>query len=329
MVETLKNWMRRVQALRIEEVIFLVFLLPSMAITLRANYYFFSTPGEHSVKVEGGLWRIVITLLLLVIFYWFLWYRPDKRMVRFIRDIAPFLFAILIYTNLHDTIHFVNPHDVHYQLNAIDEWLFGGVSPTVWAEQFYRPWLTDWLSFAYMNYFWITVILVLVLYYRKEFHQFRTVMLTMILCYYIGYLLYIIFPAAPPRLTLADRYTIDIYKGTSLISEGARALVHISAASARGAFPSLHSAITFLTLGMAWRFSRKLFWPFLPIGISLLIATIYLRHHYVIDIVAGLLLCLLAWQITPGIDRWWRKRQSRRGIITHSPAVLGRNGPIE
>ena len=81
--------MRRIQALRIEEVIFLVFLLPSMVITLRANYYFFSTPGERSVKIEGGLWRIVITLLLLVIFYWFLWYRPDKRMVRFIRDIAP------------------------------------------------------------------------------------------------------------------------------------------------------------------------------------------------------------------------------------------------
>ncbi|MCF7797904.1 MAG: phosphatase PAP2 family protein [Lentisphaeria bacterium] len=322
MTNHLKALGRRIQGLRIEEVIFLIFLIPSLIITLRANWYFYTTPGERSVKIEGGLWRIGITIVLLLVFYWFLWYRPDKRMFRFIRDIAPFLFAILIYTNLHDTIHFVNPHDVHYQLNAIDEWMFGGVSPTVWAEQFYKPWLTDWLSFAYMNYFWITVILVLVLYFKKEHRQFRTIMLTMILCYYFGYLLYIIFPAAPPRLAIADQYTINIYKGTSLVSDGARALVHISASSARGAFPSLHCAITFMTLGMAWRFHKGLFWPFLPIGISLITATVYLRHHYVIDIIAGLALCVFAWYVTPGLDRWWRNRQKRQGIISKSPPVL-------
>ena len=315
-------WKKRIQSLRIEEVIFLVFLLPSILITIRANWYFYTSTTESSIKIEGGIWRIIVTLILMVIFYWFLWFRPHKRIFRFIRDVAPFIFAIAIYTNLHDTIHFVNPNDVHYQLDAIDMWMFG-VSPTIWAEQFYHPLITDWLSFAYMNYFWITVILVMFMYYRKEHRQFRTVMLTMMLCYYGGYLLYILFPAAPPRLALADLYTIDIFKGTSLITDSARKVVNISASSARGAFPSLHCAITFLTLGMAWRFHKLLFWIFLPIGISLITATVYLRHHYVVDIYAGLFLCAVIWMITPSIDRWWRSYQAKRGIETHSPPVLG------
>ena len=150
----LKTWIRRIQSLRIEEIIFLFFLIPSILITIRANWYFYTTVGEDSKKIEGGIARIIVTIILMLIFYWFLWYRPHKRVFKFIRNVAPFIFAIAVYTNLHDTIHFVNPHDVHFQLNAIDEWMFG-VSPTVWAEKFYTPWLTDWLSFAYMNYFWI------------------------------------------------------------------------------------------------------------------------------------------------------------------------------
>lgn len=317
----MNKWKLRLQSLRIEEVIFLVFLIPSILITLRANWYFYMSATESSVKIEGGIWRIIVTLLLMSWFYWYLWFREGGKVFRFIRDVAPFIFAIAIYTNLHDTIHFVNPNDVHFQLNAIDEWMFG-VSPTVWAEKFYHPKVTDWLSFAYMNYFWITVILVMFMYYRDEHRQFRTVMLTMMLCYYGGYLLYILLPAAPPRLALADLYSINIFKGTSLITDSARKVVNISASSARGAFPSLHCTITFLTLGMAWRFHKLLFWIFLPIGISLIVATVYLRHHYIVDIYAGLFLCAAVWYVTPGIDRWWRSYQEKRGIVTQSPAVL-------
>ena len=39
---------------------------------------------------------------------------------RALREVLPFLTCILIYTNLHDTIGFVNPHDVHHCLAALD-----------------------------------------------------------------------------------------------------------------------------------------------------------------------------------------------------------------
>ena len=315
-------WRKRLQGLRIEEIIFLLFMIPSIVITLKANFYFFSRAGIRSVKIEGGLWRLGVTIPLMVAFYHHIWNGKAGPKFRFIRDIAPFVFAISIYTNLHDTIHFVNAHDVQDKLIAIDQWLFG-TQPCLWAEQFYHPWLTDWFSLSYMNYFWITVVLVLYLYFQKRYRAFRTVMLTMILCYYLGYILYILFPAVPPRIALADKFTIDIYHGTSLISTEARRLVHISATSARGAFPSLHGAITILTLAMAWRFTPRLFWALLPVGLSLLGATVYLRHHYVVDLLAGVILVLIAWYAAPKLDHWWHRRQHRWGVQPDVQPILG------
>ena len=68
----------------------------------------------------------------------------------------------------------------------------------------------------------------------------------------------------------------------------------------RSAFPSLHCSIGFLTLFYSWRFGdalfpgrpRLYFWICLPLVISLWLSTIYLRHHWVPDIAAGLLLGL-------------------------------------
>ena len=45
----------------------------------------------------------------------------------------PFLLCIAVYTNLHDTVRFMNPHDIHHYLLALENWLFGG-QPVVWAE---------------------------------------------------------------------------------------------------------------------------------------------------------------------------------------------------
>jgi hypothetical protein len=45
-----------------------------------------------------------------------------------------------------------------------------------------------------------------------------------------------------------------------------------------------------LTVALAYRFERRLFWRLLPISIGLIFSTVYLRYHYVMDLAAGALL---------------------------------------
>jgi membrane-associated phospholipid phosphatase len=220
----------------------------------------------------------------------------------------PFLIAIAIYTNLHDTIHFVNPHDVQDWFASADEWLFG-VQPTIWAQQFYRPWLTEVLSFCYAVYLPMTILIPLILYIQGKDKDARTTLIGIVLCFYCGYILYIAFPTVPPRLWLADRYAFDL-EGWYL-SEAQRAMVSITESSSRAAFPSLHAAITLLTLIYSYRFVRKLFWFLLPVAIGLLTATIYLRHHYVVDLIAGIILALFVYKFSPSWDAAWERFRAR------------------
>ncbi len=290
--------------LRLEELIALVFLVPSWIITIRANLYFYQAGLDIPRRFYGGIWRLIITMIVILIFFWFVKRKPWWRYTGWLREVMPFLFCVAIYTNLHDTIHFVNPHDIHDVLIRIDGWMFG-VQPCVWAQQFYHPILTDYFSISYMNYFLISVIVVLYLLLKSRRAAMRQALIGTILCFYVGYFLYILFPAAPPRLALADQFVRDFSGGW--ITQAQHRIIDINPSSSRAAFPSLHCAITLISLIYAWRFSKPLFRLLLIPGISLVIATVYLRHHYVIDILAGFGLAVAVHQLAPRLDNAWNR----------------------
>lgn len=290
--------------LRLEELVALLFLVPSWLITIKANLYFYQAGLEIPRRFYGGIWRLMITMLVIPTFFYFVKKKPLWKYTSWLRDVMPFLFCVTIYTNLHDTIYFVNPHDIHNYLIRIDGWMFG-LQPCVWAQQFYHPILTDYFSLSYMNYFLISVVVVMYLLLVKRYEDMRQALIGTIFCFYLGYFLYILFPAAPPRLTLADQFIRNFSGGW--ITETQRRIIDINPSSSRAAFPSLHCAITLISLIYAFQFKKPLFWILLIPGLSLVLATVYLRHHYVIDIIAGFALAGVAYWIAPHVDNAWTR----------------------
>ena len=55
------------------------------------------------------------------------------------------------------------------------------------------------------------------------------------------------------------------------------------------AFPSSHVGIACILLYLASKFSRELLKWFIPIGTLLVLSTIYIKAHYVIDVIGGFL----------------------------------------
>jgi membrane-associated phospholipid phosphatase len=54
------------------------------------------------------------------------------------------------------------------------------------------------------------------------------------------------------------------------------------------AFPSQHVAGAMAALWGAWRHRRWLFWVFLPFVACMCVSTVYVRNHYVADVLGGL-----------------------------------------
>ncbi len=290
--------------LRLEEVLGLLFYIPSLLITIKANLWFYGAGMHIPRRFYGGITRLAVTLLLMAAYFYLIKKRPELKFTFYTRALMPFLFCIAIYTNMHDTIGFVNSHDVHNTLIHWDKVLFG-VEPTLWAQRFYHPWLTDYFSISYMNYFFIAVAVVVFLLVKKRFVEMRTVLLGTILTFYFGYFLYILFPAAPPRLTLAHEFIRNFSGGW--ITAAQTKLANLNPSSSRAAFPSLHCAVTLISLIYAYRYSKILFAVILIPGVSLVLATVYLRHHYVVDILAGFALAIVVYFIAPAIDGWWKR----------------------
>jgi membrane-associated phospholipid phosphatase len=297
----------RIFSLRPEEFVALLFFLPMAYFTFKA-YLFFRQNGHVPNVFAGAVERFFVVLLAIFVLWLIARYKPNWRVFR---DALPFGFCIAIYTNLHDTVHFVNPHDIHDVLIQMDAWLFG-TQPCVWAQQFIHPALTEIFSFCYMIFFIFAPFVAAVLYLQKRYREFRYTLFSVIFCFYLGYVFYILFPAVPPRIILKPLFYID-FKG-ALITDAALKTVSILPAHSRCAFPSLHSAVTLLSLMFAWKYSKLAFWLMLPFCLGLLLSTIYLRHHYVVDLFAGFMLAIFSFFVAPRIEDWWGRKRAKYNL---------------
>jgi membrane-associated phospholipid phosphatase len=300
------------RGLRPEEALFVVGFVPSSIVTVLANYYA-TEAGFTSPLFESAMLRLLIATLLAATMPVVNHYAPrlagrprTASAVEFYQTMLPFLLCIAVYTNLHDTVRFVNPHDIHRYLVAIEGWLFGG-QPVVWAEQFITRTRTEVMSAFYGTFYLIAPSTVMVLWASGKRDRAREALLGVIVCFYTGYLLYVIFPAAPPRLYMESlgMFKVNLRGGPILNLQDSliRMMPHDAS---RAAFPSLHAGVSIMSLYYAWRYCRLYFPILLFVVTGLLVATVYLRHHYVVDLIAGA--ALMPWVLwaAPRFDAWWQ-----------------------
>lgn len=214
-----------------------------------------------------------------------------------IRAFAPIMVILMIFNSLGDLIPWIWPAYLDDIFIKIDHALFG-VHPTVWLERFVHPLLTDLFQIAYITYYPMAITLGVVLYAKNRRKEFDEAIFGVILCFYLSYLGYILFPAIGPRFTLIHLQTMDLKASqfTIAVQETLNALEH----NKTDAFPSGHTAVALMTLFYAWKYREKILFRILaPTVSALIVSTVYLRYHYVIDVIAGVLLAALTLLIAP------------------------------
>jgi membrane-associated phospholipid phosphatase len=219
-----------------------------------------------------------------------------------LKDFSPIAFIILIYQSLGNMIQYLQP-DIDPYLIRIDFLLFD-VHPTVWMERWITPWLTDILSLAYLSYYFLPLILVLTLSLRGRTEEFRQTMFVLTFGYYLSFIGYIFFPAIGPRFTLSHLQTVPL-EG-SFFSDLVRDLLNAIEHNKRDCMPSGHTQIALMVLFLTRRYEKTIFYLLLPVVCGLFFSTVYLRYHYVIDLIAGAALAIGCILIAPAIYSRWQ-----------------------
>jgi len=203
------------------------------------------------------------------------------------------LFFLFCFEELGFLVHLVNPKWQDAKLIAFDHAVFG-VHPAVWLEQFATPLRNDFFQFAYLTYFLYLVVLGGILYYRREWHAYWSVMTYSAVGYAIGYVIAAIFPIESPWFAMAGAWHGDLHGGpfTATINF----IEHFGRVQG-AAFPSEHVAGSVAALWGAWRHRRWLFWVMLPLVAAMCVSTVWGRYHYVADIFGGIITGTLGYII--------------------------------
>ncbi len=154
-----------------------------------------------------------------------------------------------------------------YQLQPYvsDGWtLFFGLAYTIHVPLFFIPALLHWR--------------------RGSQEQAERLLLTLALAMYIGFVGYALFPALGPVGALPGLRPVGGNLATQTVANYAVAL---------GTFPSLHAGVSSAVAIDAWRTSRRWGVAFTVVAGVIWISTIYLRYHWVPDLLAGALLAVV------------------------------------
>lgn len=223
--------------------------------------------------------------------------------------IFPTFCVLVIFDSLEWLVHYVNPDDIDPLLIRLDYLIFRN-HPTVILERIMNPVLTDILQLAYSTYYFIPIIFGITLLLNGQKHEFNRSLFLILFCFYLSYLGYILMPALGPRFTINHLQTTELQG--FFIAEPIQRLLNKLEGIKRDAFPSGHTAVTVTVLYLAYRFKRVLFWIFLPIVTALIFSAVYCRYHYVVDIIAGLVLTIITVFIGERYYEWWLKWQIQK-----------------
>ncbi len=184
-----------------------------------------------------------------------------------------------------------------WELIRIDKFLFGA-NPTKVLAKIANPLLTEILQLAYSSYYFIPIIIALELFKKNENEKADYMLFFIFYGFFLSYLGYLTLPAIGPRFTLHDfkmlgdelpgLFFTDFLREQINAGEGVfpNTLFPMLTVQ-RDAFPSGHTEVTLIALYFAVKFKVQARYYLIPIGILLIFATVYLRYHYVVDLIAG------------------------------------------
>ena len=174
------------------------------------------------------------------------------------------------------------------QLLAADRLLFGE-TPSIAMSAFPQAWVGELLSGAYLSYQLYLLWALMDAGSRPESWR-ASLNRGIFTAFAVGFAGYFLAPAASPYQAFPELYGQPV-SGAWITRTNESLNAHLAAHY--DAFPSLHVLITLTLLAFDWRHDRQRFWFMIVPSFLMGVATLALRLHYGVDLLAGVLLFAL------------------------------------
>ena len=212
---------------------------------------------------------------------------PRNRVLGLFHYWYPLPYVFSCYKEMGTLIPVLRTGDADAALARLDFALWG-THPTVWLERFRSPLLAEALEIIYSGFVPAVLMVAFILWEKKRFHQFRYYAFLIALGFLTSYVGYLLVPARGPRFLLRRLQTYEL-QGVWLFHWLSATLDRIESAH-YDCFPSGHTEMTVLAWWGSRAISSNLFRGMFVYTLGVVFATVYLRYHYTVDVLAGAIL---------------------------------------
>jgi membrane-associated phospholipid phosphatase len=270
----------------VEIVLFTYFLITFILLAV----YHTQLPEVFSQTATKGIWLAVYLLII----YW----QNRNRQVKFyyvLRLFAPLLLLPYLYkeTDYFNNLFFKENLDSFFV--QAEYALFHSQPSLVFAEKFHVRWFSELMYFGYFSYYLLILFIPLYAYFKKGKDTTERMIFIVINSFLIYYLIFILLPVAGPQFYFSDQMSSlpDGYIFGPLMK-----FIQQNGEGQTGAFPSSHVSICLILLYLCFTEIRKLLPFVLTISVLLILSTVYLRAHYVIDVIGAFLTTPVVYYIS-------------------------------
>lgn len=220
------------------------------------------------------------------------------------------------YFFLKQILPLVNTRTLDQKLYAFDLNVFH-VEPAMAWDKFVNPATSEWFSFFYFGYFLLMALHVVpLLFFDRRKQLVGEFTFGMLVLFSMGHTLYMVVPGYGPYRAMADSFHNTFAPGTwhNLVMNA----VH-SGGALMDIFPSLHTGaptlIAFFSFRNRDKLAFKYTWPVVTFcTANIIVATMFLRWHYLVDVVAGFSLAITIVLISRPVTRWELARRKREHL---------------
>ncbi|MCC6748906.1 MAG: phosphatase PAP2 family protein [Deltaproteobacteria bacterium] len=233
--------------------------------------------------------------------------RAERGFFWIARQWYPISFFTLFFLECGALVPAIHPREYDAQVAGLDFALFGDL-PARFMAWIHHPALSEYLQICYAVYYFLPIIAGIQMMRRLGTKPLADGIAIISIAFYGSYATYFLIPVVGPRFFppyhegLSGLWTFDAIRNCLAAGEGRM----------HDCMPSAHTSITLLTLFFAWRSHRPTFWALLPIASGLIFSTVYLRYHYVVDVIAAVPFTYAAVRLGGVLVRRWDRLRGAR-----------------
>ncbi len=265
---------------------------------------FASTKLDNPEAMVWGRVRLgAVTLAM-----WVVYRLVPCRLTRFARVLVQMLLLSTWYADTYELNKLFVNLDPFFA--SLDQSLFGCQPALLFAQQLPQGLFSELMYMAYASYFPI-ILVTTVFHFCCRYEQFERAAFVVLASFFAFYLVYDLLPVTGPMYYYQAVGTDKVAQGLfpavgdyflthtdMMTSPGwadglfyhVVADLHTAGERPTAAFPSSHVGIAMVCMLLLWRTRcRKVFFWLLPFALLICLATVYIRAHYAVDVLGGLL----------------------------------------